>query len=286
MAEAHKHFLADPAAIALNSAHSLAFHRGLGNPLYPSTHLSSSQYLHVEEIEAYAAAAYSKPNFALVGSGIEQAELTKWVGEFFKDVKSLAPSGLPALESPTAKYYGGEERIAHGKGSSVVIAFPGSSLENGTAYKPEIEILAALLGGQSTVKWSTGNSLLAKVAATHTGASIKTDTSKYSDGGLLTVTINGSSKAVAAAAKDVAKTLRSVLDGGIVKEDVKKAIAQAKFKVADSTSVVSSTLDLIGLNVITNGKVPSSEEALKGINEVTEEKVKQVRIHLNPYNHS
>jgi ubiquinol-cytochrome c reductase core subunit 2 len=185
------------------------------------------------------------------------------------------------LESPTTKYYGGEERIAHGKGSSVVIAFPGSSLENGTAYKPEIEVLAALLGGQSSVKWSAGNSLLGKVAAEHTGASIKTDTSKYSDHGLLTVTINGSSKAVAAAAKDVAKTLKSALNGGIAKEDVKKAIAQAKFKVADSTSAVSSTLDLIGLNVITNGKVPSSEEALKGINEVTEEKIKQVRILRN-----
>jgi len=231
--------------------------------------------VHVEEIEAYAAAAYSKPNFAIVGSGIEQAELTKWVGEFFKDVRSSAPSGLPALESPTSKYFGGEERISHGSGNSLVIAFPGTSLENGTAYKPEIEVLSSLLGGESSVKWSAGSSLLAKTAAAHPGTSIKTTTAKYSDNGLLTVTINGPSKAVAAAAKDVAKTLKEVLGGQIPKDDVKKAVAQAKFNIADSISTVSTTLDLIGLNVVTNGKVPSSDDALKGISGVTEQKVKE-----------
>jgi ubiquinol-cytochrome c reductase core subunit 2 len=276
MSEAHKIFLADPVAIALNSVHSLAFHRGLGNALSPSSLVSSSHYLQAAEIEAYGAAAYAKSNFALVASGVDKAELSKWVGEFFKSVSATAPSGLPALESPATKYYGGEDRISHGKGNAIVIAFPGTGLTSGSAYKPEFEVLSKLLGGQPSVKWSSGTSLLAKAVASHIGVSASSNLAKYSDSGLLYVTLTGPAKVLSSAAKDVVTAVKKLSEGQISKDDLKKAIAQAKFENYNAQTADAPALDLIGLSAITNGKVATYEEALKGITSVSEDAVKQV----------
>jgi ubiquinol-cytochrome c reductase core subunit 2 len=268
----HSKFLADPTAIATQGAHSLAFHRGLGAPLFSAT--SKPFHLHAEEIEAYGSAAYSKPNVALVGSGILSSELSKWTGEFFKDLPSAAPQGLPSLSGSPSKYFGGEERISSSKGNSLVIGFSGSSLANGSAYKAEVDVLATLLGGEAPVKWGSGTSLLAKAAASH-GVSISTESAKYSDAGLLYITISGGAKNVAAAGKDVAAALKSLGSGSVAKESVQKAIAQAKFKAADAETGEAPSLDLVGLSAI-NGKILTPEEAIKGLSSISESAVSQV----------
>jgi ubiquinol-cytochrome c reductase core subunit 2 len=283
MAEAHHKFLADPVTIALNSVHGLAFHRGLGNPLYPSSLVSSSQYLQAAEIEAYGAVAYAKPNFTLVASGVDQAELSKWTGEFFKSVNASAPAGLPALESPATKYYGGEERISHAKGNAIVLAFPGTSLNSTTTYKGEFEVLSKLLGGKPSIKWASGTTLLAKAVSSHIGVSASSNLAKYSDAGLLYVTLTGPAKALSAAAKDVVSALKSLSEGQISKDDLKKATAQAKFENYNAQTSDAPALDLIGLSALANGKVSTYEEALKGISSVSEDAVKQVC--RDTYNH-
>jgi ubiquinol-cytochrome c reductase core subunit 2 len=276
ISEAQKKFLANPTAVALNSVHGLAFHRGLGNSFYPSLLVSATHYLQAAEIEAYGAAAYSKPNFALVASGAKKDELSKWVGEFFKSVPATPPSGLPALESPATKYYGGEERIDHAKGNAIVLAFPGSGLASGSAYKPEFDVLAKLLGGEASIKWSSGTSVLAKAVAAHTGVSASTNLAKYSDSGLIYVTLTGPSKALAAAAKDVVGAIKSFSEGQISKDDIKKATAQAKFQAYNSETSDAPAVDLIGLSALSNGKVATYEEALKGVSSVSEDAVKEV----------
>jgi ubiquinol-cytochrome c reductase core subunit 2 len=276
ISEAQKNFLKSPTEVALNAAHGLAFHRGLGNSFYPSLLVSATHYLQAAEIEAYGAAAYSKPNFSLVASGANQAELSKWVGEFFKSVPSTAPAGLPALESPATQYYGGEERIDHAKGNAIVLAFPGSGLASGKAYKPEFEVLAKLLGGEASIKWSSGTSILAKAVATHEGVSASTNLAKYSDGGLIYVTLTGPSKALAAAAKDVTDAIKSLSEGQISKDDIKKATAQAKFQAYSAETSDAPAVDLIGLSALANGKVATYEEALKGVSSVSESAVKEV----------
>jgi ubiquinol-cytochrome c reductase core subunit 2 len=265
----YQKFLSDPVAVALNSIHGLAYHRGLGNPFYPTSKVLAA------EIEAYGAAAYSKPNFALVASGVEQADLSKWAGEFFKSVPSAAPSGLPALDSSASKYHGGEERIAH-KSNAVILAFPGSSLASGSAYKPEYEVLARLLGGESQIKWSTGASLLSKAVASHTGVSAKAETVKYSDSGLLTVTLTGPAKALGAATKDAVNAIKGLSSGQISKDDLKKASAQAKFQVNHAETADSPALDLLGLSALANGKIQTYEEALKGVSSVSETAIQEV----------
>jgi ubiquinol-cytochrome c reductase core subunit 2 len=273
--EAQKAFLADPKAIALNAAHSLAFHRGLGNALYPSS--LASYHVQAAEVEAYGAVAYSKPNFALVGSGIDKAELTKWAVEFFSSVSATAPSGLPSLETPATKYYGGEERIYNPKKNAIVLAFPGSGLANGTGFKPEFEVLSTLLGGTPSVKWSSASSILGKAIASHTGVKVNTDLAKYSDSGLLYVTLSGPTKAIGAAAKDVVAAIKSLSSGSISKDDFKKAAAQAKFKVSNAETADAPSVDLIGLSAIT-GKLQTPEESLKGVSSVSEAAVSAVSI--------
>jgi ubiquinol-cytochrome c reductase core subunit 2 len=271
--ESHGAFLASSEAVALQGAHTLAFHRGLGAPLTSLT--SKPFHLHAEEVEAYGSVAYSKPNFALVGSGVAQSDLSKWTGEFFKDVSTAAPSGLPALSGAPAKFFGGEERISSTTGNTIIIGFSGSSTSSGASYKPEIDALASLLGGQSIVKWGSGTSLLAKAAETH-GVKIKTESAKYSDAGLLYVTISGSAKGVAAAAKDAAAAIKSLTSAP--KDAVKAAIAQAKFKAYDVETGEAPTLDVIGLSAVA-GNLKGPEETLKGISSVSEAAVTSVRLH-------
>jgi ubiquinol-cytochrome c reductase core subunit 2 len=271
MQESHAKFLADTSAIALQGAHGVAFHRGLGFNLYSPT--AKPYHLHAEEVEAYSSAAYAKSNIALVASGVSQSDLAKWTGEFFKDASASAPSGLPAIQSAPAKYFGGEERISSGKGNSLVIAFPGSSLASGSSFKPEIDAVASLLGGPASIKWGSSTSLLGKTAAAH-GVKISTETAKYSDSGLLYITISGSAKSVAAAAKDAVAAVKS-LGSGTGKDEVKKAIAQAKFKAYDLETGEAPAIDLLGLSTLT-GKFQTPEEALKGISAVSEAAVTQV----------
>lgn len=261
--------------MATNSAHGLAFHRGLGVSLSPSSSVPITKYLDADVIEDFAASAYSKPNFAVVANGVESGELSKWVGQFFTDVPSTSRINI---ENTQSKYYGGEERIAHGKGNAMVMAFSGSSLPNGEFYKPEISVLAALLGGQSTIKWSPGFSLLSKASAKYPGARIETKSDIYSDAGLLNVTITGSAKDIAGAASEVVKTLEQIASG-VSKEEFQKAKATAKFKELEFGQNLYAGLELSGSSLIHSSKPYQIDEVAKGYEGVTEESVKKVSSH-------
>ena len=141
-----KRFLSNTREMATNSAHGVAYHRGLGTPLFPSSSVPTTKYLDADTIEAFSYAAYAKPNIALVANGADSAELQKWVGEYFADARASAPSGMPALSAPQAKYYGGEERIAHAGGNTVTITGPGKQVA-GAAAKA-VESIKAVAGGK------------------------------------------------------------------------------------------------------------------------------------------
>ncbi|KAK8200879.1 ubiquinol-cytochrome c reductase core subunit 1 [Zalaria obscura] len=266
-----KKFLANVKEMAFNSAHGLAFHRGLGVPLNPSSSLPLSKYLDADTIAEFAASAYAKPSFAVVANGAEHAELSKWVNEFFGDVRSQPASDLKGEQS---KYFGGEERIAHGSGNAMVLAFPGSSSFTGGFYKPEISVLAALLGGESTIKWSPGFSLLSQAGAKHPGAKIETKSNIYSDAGLLTVTITGPAKAVGGAAATVVETLQKIASG-VSTEEFQKAKALAKFKELENGQNTSAAIELTGAGLVHGDKAYQIDEVAKAVDGVNEDAVKQ-----------
>jgi ubiquinol-cytochrome c reductase core subunit 2 len=271
-----KKFLADTGKMALSSVHGLAFHRGLGEPLFPSSSTPVNKYLDADTIAGYATAAYAKPNFAIVANGAEHSEVSKWVGEFFKDISSSPASGVPSIEAEPSKYYGGEERIAHSSGNTMILAFPGSSSFTGGSYKPEIAVLAALLGGESAIKWSSGFSLLSKATAGVSGVDVKTKSAIYSDAGLLYTNIHGSATGVAEAARKVVETIKAIANGEISKEDITKAKAQAKYKELEFGQNINNGIELTGTGLVTGNKAYQVDETAKLIDSVDEAKVKAV----------
>jgi ubiquinol-cytochrome c reductase core subunit 2 len=268
-----KSLLANPSHLAMNSAHGLAFHRGLGTPLYPTSSTTFSKYLDPEEIYNFAQSAYSKHNIAVVANGTSHSGLSKWVREFFEDTSTSGKK----LESPPSKYYGGEERIAHDKGNVMVLAFPGSSsFTSGSSYKPEISVLAALLGGESSIKWTTGFSLLAKAASQYQNAHVSTQNFGYSDAGLLAVTLSGSASHIGKAGQNVVETLKKIASGNVSGEDIKKATALAKFRALETGQDINVGLEATGSGLITGGKPYQIDEIGQAIEKVGEDKVKAV----------
>lgn len=226
-----------------------------------------------ESIKNFATSAYSKPNIAVVANGTSQSELSKWVREFFTDV----PSSSSALSSEPTKYYGGEERIAHDSGNSFVIAFPGSSsFTAGGSYKPEIAVLAALLGGKSTIKWSPGFSLLSKASSSFPGASAATTHFAYSDAGLLSIQFSGSAAAIRGATTEAVKALKSIADGSISQEDFKKAVALAKYRALEEGQNIEAGLVSTGAGLVHGGKAFQIDEIGKSVESVSSDKLKSV----------
>ncbi|KAF4123627.1 ubiquinol-cytochrome c reductase core subunit 2 [Geosmithia morbida] len=261
-------FYSDAAAVALDNVHAVAFHGGLGNSVYPNPSSADKKYMNEEYIASFSDAVYTKPNIALIADGAVPEDLAKWVPQFFKDVQVESQSGQK-FESQASKYHGGEQRLSHASGNSIVIAFPGSAY---TGPKPEVSVLAQLLGGQSTIKWSPGYSLLGKATADIPGLSASASNLAYSDAGLLAIQLTGSAASVRKGAEAAVKALESVANGTVANEDVAKAVANAKFSAFDG----EPSLDLVGSGLISTGKAFESAALIKGIEAVNADKLKAV----------
>lgn len=263
---------ANVSALALDNAHAVAFHNGLGASVYPSSSSPVQKYLNEEYIASYADVVYSKPNIAIVADGASTDTLTNWVGQFFKDVPAASQSGQ-SLKTEASKYYGGEQRTSHPGGNSMVIAFPGS---DAAGSKPEIAVLAALLGGQPTIKWAPGFSLLSKATAGVSGLSVSASSLAYSDAGLLTVQLSGTAASVRKGAEETAKALKSIADGTVGKDDITKAVANAKFNILEKAQLRSPSLLQAGSGLVNSGKATDLAALAKGIDGVTADKLKTV----------
>jgi ubiquinol-cytochrome c reductase core subunit 2 len=203
--------------------------------------------------------------------------LTKWVGEFFGDVSS---SGS-AISGTASTYYGGEERISLNSGNAMVIAFPGSSsFTSGSSYKPETAVLAALLGGKSSIKWSPGFSLLSKASSSFPGASAAATHYSYSDAGLLSIQFSGSAKAIKGAAFEAVKALKSIAEGSISKEDFTKAVALAKYKALEEGQNIVAGLVSTGAGLVHGGQPFQIDQVGKAVEGVSADKLKSVSLIL------
>lgn len=262
-------------ALALDNAHAVAFHNGLGASIYPSSSSPVQKYLNEEYIASYADVVYSKPNIAVVADGASASDLSGWVSKFFKDVPATSQSGQ-SLKTEATKYYGGEQRTSHNAGNSMVIAFPGS---DAAGSKPEIAVLAALLGGQPTIKWAPGFSLLSKATSGASGVSFSAANLAYSDAGLLTIQLSGNAASVRKAAEETGKALKSIANGAVSKDDVTKAISNAKFNILEKAQLRSPSLLLTGSGLVHTGKASDLATLAKGIDGITADKLKTVSIY-------
>lgn len=260
------------AAQALDNAHSVAFHSGLGSPFNLTPSIPIKPYLSETAVADFADAAYAKPNIALVADGASAANVSKWAQQFFKQVPA-ASSGKLSLNSAATKYFGGESRTYSANGNALVIAFPGAV--NGQA-SPELAVLAALLGGKSNIKWSPGFSLISKALGPAPGVSTSTTNFAYSDAGLLAVQLSGSAAGIRKAAEETVKALKTISEGTVSKEDLTKAIAKAKFEALEATEKRSGSILLAGSGLVHSGKAIDAAESAKSVESVTAEKLKAV----------
>jgi ubiquinol-cytochrome c reductase core subunit 2 len=207
----------NPAIWGMDVVHALAFRKGLGNSLFATPH-GEVPY---ELAKSFATSAFATPsNIAIVASNVGAASAFKGlVGQYFQTGASGSSASAPAASS-AGKYFGGETRIPHHSQDLLVVGFQG-----GPASDAKFTVLKHLLGGEPSVKWSSGASGLASAAPGAVAFNYG-----YSDAGLVGFTAAGAN-AGEIATKAVAE-LKKVAKGGLKAEDVKRAIAKAKFEAA------------------------------------------------------
>lgn len=225
-----------------------------------------------EYIASFADVVYTKPNVALVADGASTESLSRWAGQFFRELPASAQSGQ-SLKTEATKYYGGEQRASHAAGNSMVIAFPGADI---SGAKPEFAVLASLLGGQSTIKWAPGFSLLSKATAGLSGLSVKAANVAYSDAGLLTVQLSGQAASVRKAAEETVKALKSIASGSVSKEDVTKAVSNAKFDALEKGQLRNESIHLAGVGLLNGGQPLDAASVAKSFDAVSADKLQAV----------
>lgn len=245
----------------------------------PSSSSPAKKSIDADSLAAFGEGAYNKPSISVVASGADSTtDVSKWVGQFFTDVPSTAATGPFAPQpSQATQYFGGEERIDGQTGNAMVIAFPGSSSFGTTGYKPAFSVLAALLGGESSIKWSSGSSLLSQAAQNATGVHISTKQATYSDAGLLYITVSGKNAgAVSEASKNAVETVKKVAAGKVTGEDIKKAGAQAKFRALEAGQSLTAGIEATGSALIHGTQPFQIAQIGQSIEKVTEQQVKEV----------
>ncbi|KAI0341155.1 LuxS/MPP-like metallohydrolase [Trametopsis cervina] len=233
----------NPATRAVEIAHGIAFRSGLGAPLLATEHA----HVDVEGVKSYASSVFGKGNIAVLGTGISQEALTKLVE---KSLGSLSASSSPS-GTPTA-YYGGETRVdSHGAAETVFIGFGATG-----APSPELAVLAAHLNPQPSVKWSEGTSPIS--AGLPKGASVQTVFLPYSDATFFGLLVQGqTAEDVKTAGKAAVAALKAASSAKA--EDVKKAVAKAKFAAATSTDSRSGLVTVLGSKVLAGASASLSE---------------------------
>ncbi|KAL0574632.1 ubiquinol-cytochrome c reductase core subunit 1 [Marasmius crinis-equi] len=245
--------LSNPAVRAVELAHALAFRNGLGSSLLANQHPSFT----AEDIKAFAQSAFTKGNLAVLGSGISHEALSKLVDQSLKGLSTSASSS-PAASS----YFGGETRIESHGPQTVFVGF-------GVAGKPSAELaaLAAHLSPAPSVKWSQGLSPIA--SSIPRGTSVQSVYLPYSDATLLGFLVQGHDGAsVKEAGKAAVSALRSA-SNGLKGEELKKAVAKAKFAAASAPETRDGLVATLGAQVFA-GSQPSTEAALSTFDNVSE----------------
>ncbi|KAI5306248.1 ubiquinol-cytochrome c reductase core subunit 1 [Ascosphaera pollenicola] len=261
----------NPVALALDAAHTTAFHWGLGNNPVPALSAPWKKNMSAESVSTFAKNLYIKPSLAIVGSGNNTADLGKWINQFFPNLSTSAQRG-PFAPQPHIKagYFGGDVRVPSTAGNAFTIAFPGSGVLGSDSYNPAFPVLAELLGGTSNLKWSNGTSLFSIVKADTPGnVNINTANYAYSDAGLFTITVTGPAPSIRLAGRPIVETIQAVVDKGATENDIKKAIANAKYRLVENFNAQT-----IGHDLLYKGDVTPLSTLFKGLENVTEEHIK------------
>ncbi|KAE9387064.1 LuxS/MPP-like metallohydrolase [Gymnopus androsaceus JB14] len=209
----------NPGFQAVEAAHALAFHNGLGSSLMAPPHSSITH----DDIKSFAQSAFTKDNIAVLGTGIDQATLSRLVEKSLSKISTASQ-----LSSSASSYFGGETRLqAHGGLQTVFIGFGSAG-----APSPELAALSAYLSPAPSVKWSQGTSPIA--TAILEGTTVEVVHLPYSDASLFGLLVQGPTGAAVKEAGIAAVQALKTAASGLKAEDLKKAVAKAKFAAASA----------------------------------------------------
>lgn len=250
---------ANPALLALDAANQVAFRRGLGNSIFASPHSPVT----LDAVKSFAQTAFAKSNIAVVGQGISTDALAAAVNSAFA---GSAGGAAGSLSTPSSTYYGGESRIqldSHANPAAqptLVIAYGQAG-----ATSPELAVIPHLLGGQSALKWAPGSTPLSQAAAKVPGATVRSFVTSYSDASLLNVVVQApTNEAVRAVAQEVAAAIKATASG-VKDEELKRAVAKAKFADATTLEHYASLVDAAAPALFAGQSISSQASALEGL---------------------
>ena len=188
-------------------------------------------------VKAYAQQLFAQGNVALVGTGIEHDALVNLAEKYLN-----LPSGSGA-QLNASKYYGGEARL-EGHNNNYILAFEGAAADS--AEFAALQVLRHALGGELTVKHTTGAGLFAQANARFgQDTQIKAFNLGYSDAGLFGVQVSGAQAGAAVAA--AAEQLKAAKN--LSNEDFARGVAQAKFAATAGYETRLDRLQTLGAQV-------------------------------------
>lgn len=249
---------------------------GLGNALYPTVGA-----LDVEHVHAFAAKHLVAPKTALVGFGVDHADLMQAASYFL--------GGFTAASTPAtvaSKYHGGEHMDEAAAVDGVHYALAGPT----TGYTGDDHFTAAVLrelfgaSNVSSVAFGTNHRLLGGINAAP-GVTVEAFSESYSDAGLFGFYVQGSndvsSASVSAAIKSTVAQLKEVAAGnfGAAGTDVavKRAVQAAKLTMLDDSVDRLTKLREVHARVASGNKaLASSASVAAALDGVTAQKLSKV----------
>ncbi|KAF8548428.1 LuxS/MPP-like metallohydrolase [Imleria badia] len=232
-----------PSTVAIEAAHALAFRTGLGAPLLASPHSPVS----LESVKSFAKEAFTSGNVAVVGTGIDSARLAALVDKALAD--AALPTSSPITAAPS-KYFGGSTRIDSHEGPQTVFIGFGT-----TTASPVLSVLNAHIAPTQSLKWPSAPRQPATVTPVHL---------PYSDAVLTGVLVQGAdAKSVTEAAKAVVAKMKKPLSA----DELKIAVARAKFGAAAAVEGREGLVEAIGGKIFANPDA-SIESTLTALDKV------------------
>ncbi|KAG1173338.1 hypothetical protein G6F70_005826 [Rhizopus microsporus] len=245
---------------ALEAAHSLAFRNGLGNSVFAK----ANNHVNNATVKAYAQQLFAQGNVALVGTGIEHDALVNLAEKYLN-----LPSGSGA-QLNASKYYGGEARL-EGHNNNYILAFEGAAADS--AEFAALQVLRHALGGELTVKHTTGAGLFAQANARFgQDTQIKAFNLGYSDAGLFGVQVSGAQAGAAVAA--AAEQLKAAKN--LSNEDFARGVAQAKFAATAGYETRLDRLQTLGAQAFRDAKYSTAAESVAALEKVSAADVAKV----------
>ncbi|KAJ7155520.1 Metalloenzyme, LuxS/M16 peptidase-like protein [Mycena crocata] len=241
---------ADPATHAIELAHALAFRSGLGASLFATAHTPVTAV----DVAEFAAGAFAKGNFAVLGTGISQSTLSSLVQA------AISPKATTAPTTAATSYFGGETRLeAHGSSQALFIGFGAAGVP-----APELAVLAASLDPNPSVKWARSSSPLLQAEKT----SVQAVYLPYSDAALVGLLVQGpTAEGVRAAGKAAVAALKGA--SGLKGEELKAAVAKAKFRMAASADGRAGIVQVLGSKVLAGSSETTLEASLSALDKVS-----------------